>query len=203
MVGVVVAVEDFAGPGKNSVTRRIYTVDDSSGACIEAMLLLPAEKDKPGAAGGTVHTKLSPVPPLHQDIDVGDVVDIKGGLSTFRDEKQINIEKMMRLRGTAQEVALWEKRDKFRRDVLDKAWVLRDRDIRECRKEAERSDASAERKRKRREAVATGLGTTAQKAGKQAPETKATNGLQDNVADNLKDMIRGGAMTGKYDALGL
>ncbi|KAM4062985.1 telomere regulation protein stn1 domain-containing protein [Hirsutella rhossiliensis] len=191
IVGVVVAVEDFAGPGKNSTSRRVYTVDDSSGACIEALLLVPAETDKPG---GMADKKGLQVSPPYQDLDVGAVVDIKGGLSTFRGEKQINIEKTVCLRGTAQEVALWEKRDKFRRDVLDKPWVLRDRDVRRCRKEAEKSEAGAERKRKRLEAM-----TTVRSAGKQAAETKAKN----NVAGNLRGMIRGGAMTGKYDALGL
>lgn len=200
IVGVVVAMEDFAGPGKNSASRRVYTVDDSSGACIEATLLVPAETDKTGALGGKADTKTLQAQPSHRDLDVGAVVDVKGALSTFRDEKQIKVERMVCLRDTAQELALWEKRERFRRDVLDRPWVLGDRDIRRCRKEAEKGDAGAKRKKKRLEAITTGLGTTIRSPRKHAPRK---SGPRDSAVGNLQDMIRGGSMTGKYDALGL
>lgn len=156
IVGVVVAIDEYSG-------RRVYTVDDSSNACIECTILLaqPPKQDDDASKRETEPAQLPEhAPPLalelFTDIDVGSVVDVKGGLSTFRDEKQINIEKMHAVICTAEEVSLWEKRAQFRKDVLDKPWVLGDRDVRRCRKQAERSEEEAERKRKRLKAIIEG-----------------------------------------------
>ncbi|RCI16179.1 hypothetical protein L249_2753 [Ophiocordyceps polyrhachis-furcata BCC 54312] len=156
-VGVVVAVDDFA-------SRRVYTVDDSSGACIEA---LPSEHGR------------------DDGIDVGSVVDVKGCLSLFRDEKQIKIERIKRLRTTADELVLWEKRAKFRRDVLDRPWVLERAEIRRCRKEAERSEKTVKRKERRR--PDGGVTTTKKGSGRQ----------QEHVTAQVRGMIRSGALKGK------
>ncbi|KND90685.1 Protein stn1 [Tolypocladium ophioglossoides CBS 100239] len=181
IVGVVVEINDYLNE-KSESGRRVYIVDDSSGACIEALVSIPTA--------------------LYQEIDLGSVVDVKGALSTFRDEKQIKIEKMAGLKSTTQELALWEKRAKFRRDVLDKPWVLRNRDIRRCRKEAEGSEADAERKRKRLKTIAEGVGPKARPHKKQTA-AKDKNKTRGDVAVDIKDMIRDGAMKGKYNALGL
>lgn len=121
IAGIVVAIDNFPH-------RRIYTIDDSDGLCIECVADLPkAEPHDP--TGVTAPT-----------VDVGAVVDVKGGLALFRGNKQIRIEKMTVLRSTNEEVALWEKARQFRGDVLDRPWKLTDREIRKCRKEAERQD---------------------------------------------------------------
>ncbi|PHH88428.1 hypothetical protein CDD83_7540 [Cordyceps sp. RAO-2017] len=200
IVGVVVAVDDFAG-------RRVYTVDDSSGACIEATHPVAAraggarEADADGRAR-TAQPAAAPAAP--EAVDVGDVVDIKGALSTFRDEKQIEMTKLARLTCTAQEVAMWDKRTRFRRDVLDKPWLLDDRDIRRCRREAERSAAAAERRKTRGRSRALGAAKqVTAAAAAAASQAGHGNGIRGDVAGYLKDMIRGGALAGKYDALGL
>ncbi|POR35214.1 Protein stn1 [Tolypocladium paradoxum] len=183
IVGVVVEINEYRNEASES-GRRVYIVDDSSGACIEALVCTPTA--------------------LYQEIDVGSVVDVKGRLSAFRDEKQIKIEKMGSVQSTAEELALWEKRAKFRREVLDRPWVLCKRDIRRCRREAETSEADAERKRKRLKAITEGVGRQAQPPKKQtAAAAKDKNKTRSDVAADLKDMIRNGAMTGKYNALGL
>lgn len=118
-------------------------------------------KEKAQAKAGHASGSQNPEPslefePPYPDIDVGAIVDVKGKLTIFREEMQIKIEKMVGLKSTEQEIALWEKRRKFRREVLEKPWVLRDKDIRRCRREAERSEDAlrskeeAERDRKRR-----------------------------------------------------
>lgn len=199
VVGVVVAVDYFAGRLRNSSSKRVYTVDDSSGVCIEALIVVPAatgdaDSTRDADRGGDTRRHSADTQAARcNGVDVGAVVDVRGRLSTFRGERQINVEKMVQLRSTEQELALWEKRAKFRRDVLDKPWMLRERDVRKCRKEAERSDA---RNGKRPEPATKRHGA----AGKQAP---AKNSLQGKVAGNLKDMIRRGVLAGKYDALGL
>lgn len=122
---MVVAVDEFPH-------RRIYTVDDSDGLCIECVSDVSKLDPHESAKAATTT--------IPKDIDVGTVVDVKGGLALFRGNKQIKIEKMTVLHSTDEEVALWEKARQFRGDVLDKPWKLTDREIRRCRKEAERQD---------------------------------------------------------------
>lgn len=123
---MVVAVDEFPH-------RRIYTVDDSDGFCIECVADTPkVDSHDP--------SRVTAAPTVPKDVDVGTVVDVKGGLALFRGNKQIKIEKMTVLRSTDEEVVLWEKARQFRGDVLDKPWKLTDREIRRCRKEAERQD---------------------------------------------------------------
>lgn len=144
---------------------------------------------------------------LHQadpyvDIDVGTVVDVKGGLSTFREERQINVEKMVIVKSTAQEVVLWEKRTKFHREILDVPWVLRDKDIRHCRREAERSEAKEEQKRVKEE-------DKKQRRTKEADAKLPVRGLKrkgsgdDGAAKRMRMIIKENTLTGKYSALGL
>ncbi|KAG8406925.1 hypothetical protein J3459_018526 [Metarhizium acridum] len=172
VVGPVVAVDDFYG-------RRVYTVDDSSGKCIEAMINtqppapvnnVAALQCQPGtaacdAAKPSALNILDPPGP-YGNVDVGDVVDVKGALSTFRDEKQIKIEKLVIVKSTAQEVKMWERRSKFRHEVLDNPWILSDKEIRRCRKEAEASQAGLERKKKRLAAISEASTSTRQTKAK-------------------------------------
>ncbi|CAM1501906.1 Fc.00g038900.m01.CDS01 [Cosmosporella sp. VM-42] len=207
IVGIVVAVDDYTG-------RRVYTVDDSSGACIECMLTIPIppkEADDVSQKGDPVQKALieaakpPPVPQRYVDIDVGSVVDVKGGLSIFRDEKQIDIEKLTAVKSTAEEVALWEKKARFRKDVLNKPWVLSNKEIRRCRKEAERSEEEAERKQKRLKARIEGqVVKEPVKLAKELSQQSKRDGkkLSRRSRPDLRQIIQNGA-TGKYDALGL
>ncbi|KAI3392853.1 hypothetical protein diail_5059 [Diaporthe ilicicola] len=126
IAGIVVAVDEFPH-------RRVYTVDDSDGSCIECVAALPKSESND-------LTKTTTTTTVPKDVDVGTVVDVQGGLALFRDNKQVKVLKMTVLRSTDEEVALWEKARQFRSDVLDKPWKLTEREIRRCRKEAERQD---------------------------------------------------------------
>ncbi|KAM5346605.1 hypothetical protein ACJ41O_009610 [Fusarium nematophilum] len=203
IVGVVVAIDDFAA-------RRVFTVDDSSGACIECTVVISAlgegakaEEAAPNKVG--MNPLPAPAPGLYADIDIGSVVDVKGGISVYRDERQLNIEKMATLRSTAQEVALWEKRVKFQTEVLDKPWVLRRGDIRRCRKEAERSEEEAERKRKRLRTMIEPL-VAKQPARPGDQEERSDKKKQQQPSNtarlDLRQILQHGGR-GKYDALGL
>ncbi|KAG9251480.1 uncharacterized protein F5Z01DRAFT_676966 [Emericellopsis atlantica] len=163
IVGVVVAVDDFTG-------RRVFTIDDSSGVCVEATSsYAPAPKfnlaepshsvavrDKTAGAhslnqgdGQSFKATSSSHGLPFQETEVGSVVDIKGKLALFRGEIQLKIEKMVTVKTTAQEVTLWEKRNKFRREVLHADWVLSEKEVRRCRKEAEDPGAHEPRKAQR------------------------------------------------------
>lgn len=140
IAGIVVAVDEYPG-------RRVYTVDDSSGLCIECLIDIP-RPPPPAAAASTMLTEVVTTPAttaadpgtskVPDGVDVGTVVDIKGELALFRDHKQIKILKTSILRSTEHEVVFWEKLRDFRQSVLDKPWVLTDKQVRRCRKDEER-----------------------------------------------------------------
>ncbi|KAM0331558.1 hypothetical protein ACHAQA_003236 [Verticillium albo-atrum] len=190
LVGIVVAIDDYA-------SRRIFTIDDSSGACIECNVTVkvePAPLPTYGDAGTLAFAprRLEFQLPGCEDIDVGSVVDIKGSVAVFREEKTVNIQKVKVLRSTAQEVALWERRAEFKRDVLGQPWVVGEKQLRRCRREAEGRDRKQRRvdeEKKRREEAekpATGLESSRRrKLG--GPAGSATEGTPDieEIADGL------------------
>lgn len=141
---MVVAVDEYPG-------RKVYTVDDSSGVCIECTIDVP--KPPPSASSTTAKARSlcnSKTPAAEatstadvsltvpEAVDVGTVVDIKGELALFRDHKQIKILKATILRSTEHEVVFWEKRRDFRENVLEKPWELTEKQVRRCRKDEER-----------------------------------------------------------------
>lgn len=206
IVGVVVAIDDFEKSG-----RRVFTVDDSSGACIECQVVVASptqEMDAQQRAAGDqskAGTNPAPAVMLYGSIDIGSVVDVKGGISTFRDEKQINIEKITTLQSTSQEMALWEKRTRFQAEVLAKPWVLRNREIRRCRKEAERDDEEAERKRKQiRDRIKgwTDKRSVPEKPAEQPPQRNRQQPSKSTANLDLEQILQLEGR-GKYDALGL
>ncbi|KAH7175579.1 hypothetical protein EDB81DRAFT_770334 [Dactylonectria macrodidyma] len=192
VVGVVVAIDELKG-------LRIFTVDDSSGACIQCTIPIPAT----AMDGAAPQEEKGAALPTYMDIGVGSVVDVKGGISFLFEDRRITIEKMVVVKSTALEVVLWEKRNRFREDVLDKPWVLRSRDIRKCKQEAEQNESKAERKRKRLKAMIEGRAAE-QSAESPAEEPKAGSEKQPGITRSLdlrQILQQGGA--GKYDALGL
>lgn len=138
----------------------------------------------------------------YPDIDVGHVVEVKGGISEFRDEKQITIEKLLLVRSTMQEVVLWEKRTKFRKEVLEQPWVISKRDLRKAQKEAERDKAKSERKRSHARAAREREDSKTARYG----ETGSTGHRQQKQPlvqqpVNLREVLR--ESKGKFGALGL
>lgn len=198
VVGIVVAIDEFSG-------RRVYTVDDSSGACIECTVAMPTAPQDSNEVSSKAREKGAQSSELFPDIGVCSIVDVKGGLSTFRDEKQINIAKMHALRTTAEEVALWERRSQFRKAVLDKPWVLRDEDIRKCRKQAERSGEEIKRKRQKLKARIEAQSATAQLAAL-TEEPSADSGREKKRKKTSREELRrviADRAKEKYEALGL
>lgn len=83
--------------------------------------------------------------------DVGSIVKAKGGISTFRGVKQITLERLTPIRSTTEEVRTWMENSAFRRDVLDRPWVVSAEDQRRLKKEAEgQEDKESRRERWKR-----------------------------------------------------
>jgi hypothetical protein len=136
IAGVVIAVDEREG-------KHIYTVDDSSGAIIECVVVV-APRLGPGttARKGTTTSNAKdaqPLPVVDAPIDIGHTIDIKGSLSTWWEKRQIRAERVVHLHSTEQEVLFWEKVTLLRREVLSKPWVLGRREVRRCRREDEGS----------------------------------------------------------------
>ncbi|KAJ9151236.1 hypothetical protein NKR23_g3305 [Pleurostoma richardsiae] len=225
VAGVVVAIDEYYG-------RRIYTIDDSSGACIECTVTAPVTQPAvagvtaAGAATGNAtgttskptstsrpeggqakeETKQSvkaepPQVPIPDGLDVGSIVDVKGGLKLFREYKQIKAEKIVVLRSTEQEVALWEKLRQFHDDVLSKPWALEDKQVRKCRREAESAERDAERKARKKKAAereAADQRTRVERRDKDRPTAGRALGLERKRQPKAPLKLKG-----KYDALGI
>jgi hypothetical protein len=153
-------------------------VDDGSGANINCKI--EAKKQSINSNPGLVATRWDqppPPPPEYGDFDVGHVVEVKGGLCTFRDDKQINVETIRHVRSTAEEVNLWEKRTDFLLNVLEPPWILSKAQIKEYKEESELS-AGAElaiiqgkRKLKTATAADDGIDLGAYKIRKRRPNS--------------------------------
>jgi hypothetical protein len=158
LTGIIVAIDEFS-------TRRVFTVDDSSGMCIECtcpappplVSTLPAHLGQGTAPNpiplssalavqnrksaqveqGSTPTVVAPSIPW-QDIDVGTVVKVKGRPGSFRGVKQVDIIKVEALRSTEQEVRCWNEALAFRKEVLRNPWVVSREAEEKCRKRAEK-----------------------------------------------------------------
>ncbi|KAK7220987.1 hypothetical protein V2G26_008990 [Clonostachys chloroleuca] len=209
IVGLVVAIDDIP-------KRRIFTIDDSSGVCLEAVLRITSPpagsttiqaikpdlstaremaQKKDQGADGAGNQPQGPKSP-YDGIDVGTILDIKGCLTTFRDEKQINVEKMQPVKSTMQEVSLWEKREKFRIDILSKPWTLSRECIKKCQRRATRS-AEASKKKRVKEESSRGRGASSTNDHKPNKRPAKEHGV------DVAAFIREGGAKGKFGALGL
>ena len=169
ITGVIVAVDDFS-------TRRIYTVDDSSGVCIECTApapppsSVPLEPPRNFLTGQRILPPSGPVtknvpkdkdeppsahkPSLPADLDVGTVVKLKGKPSIFRNMKQIAIIKAEVIHGTEIEVRCWNEVMIWRNGVLGQLWEVSEEQEDRCRRRAirNRKGESDEGRRRRKEA---------------------------------------------------
>ncbi|KAI1496690.1 hypothetical protein F5X99DRAFT_399648 [Biscogniauxia marginata] len=208
IAGVVVAIDELYG-------RRIYTIDDSTGACIECCLKIPTparakpQGDPSGeassgatkttAADGTTENPT----PIHPDVDIGTVVEVRGSITIFRAQKQIKVLKLLRIRSTSQEVQFWNKIRDFRRDVLSRPWALEKKEVRRCQKLANAEGGDTRDKRSRKKS-STGEDAAPEKA--KAKRWIANSLGKPTKAERSSSSRTKSAKTyveGQYDALGL
>lgn len=164
ITGVIVAVDEF-------FARRVFTIDDSSGMCIECTcpappppsLGIPGHLDKgvgikvissttqnhkpaPAQQASTPSVE-APLVPWDQ-VDVGVIVKIKGKPNTFRDAKQVDIIKVEVMRSTEQELRCWNEVLAFRKEVLRVPWVVSREAEDKFRRRAERGKLYKHRSKK-------------------------------------------------------
>lgn len=149
--------------------RVCFTIDDGSGATIEATCLAPPRPDVPldGTESGTAAAAgaalvisrapddqmVSPDGPKLKGVDVGAVVKVKGGISVFRGVRQVAMKAVAILGDTNAEVNAWREGVRFRKEVLKNPWVVTKEEEQRCREEAEgekwRVEEEERRKRRR------------------------------------------------------
>lgn len=128
LVGLVAEIDLIAGK------HVVFTLDDSSGACIEIKTTLRERKDGDHAEYPSntvinnldVYQSLGPLT-AHIDkkaIDLGTVIKAKGSIHTFRSTRQLKLERIWIVKDTNEEAKAWSETAKWRRDVLSKPWTL-------------------------------------------------------------------------------
>ncbi|KAI0593557.1 hypothetical protein F4775DRAFT_577587 [Biscogniauxia sp. FL1348] len=213
VTGVVVAIDEYYG-------RRVYTIDDSTGACIECCVTVPVPaKTKPlwaisneassdaaktPAADGSAEAPAQVLP----DVDVGMVVEFRGSVNTFRGQKQIKVLKTIPIRSTSQEVQFWNKIRDFRRDFLSRPWLLERKEVRRCQKLANSEGDAQEKKHSKKKRKDKG---NKDALGESQVARRIANS-QDGVpvkpakaerSSSSKTMAVRTYVEGQYDALGL
>lgn len=198
IVGVVLAVDDY-------FNKRVLTVDDSSGACVECLFTVPDKGDAGGAiegAGAEAEARASTSSGANGvgiGVGVGAVVEVRGRIVEFRDERQIRITSLRPVPSTAHELVLWRKRARFRHLVLDgPPWVVTAAEARRHRRDLLRSGTPLRRLTKtvRRAAADVGRVEEEDAVGVGGPASEGAGCL-------LAAGVAEGRGRGRYDALGL
>ncbi|KAL3474952.1 hypothetical protein BJX99DRAFT_230627 [Aspergillus californicus] len=171
LVGIIVARVDVP-------RRTILTLDDSSGAVIDVVVLkadnhkgyttapvpvkshgqAPDEDDEQRKNTETHLTASAHAPLDISPLQPGKLFQIKGTLSVFRSTVQVNLERFFSVADTKAEMRFVEERCRFLVEVLSVPWVLGEGDIARVRFEADEDARKVEeeqargRKRVRRRA---------------------------------------------------
>ncbi|RDL39612.1 uncharacterized protein BP5553_03952 [Venustampulla echinocandica] len=194
ITGVIVAVDDFFG-------RRVYTLDDSSGMCIECTCPAPPS---PNTAASAPTTKPQPTNPTKfnnpkteeavsgpstsnpkipwDEVDVGVVVKLKGCVTTFRDQKQVELIKAEVLRTTDQEIRCWNEVLQFRKEVLRVPWAVSEKHEEKCRRRALKEKA-----RERKSKTKNGEQSSGKRhIGRTEPRDEKSDGKYKRKTDDLE-----------------
>jgi hypothetical protein len=169
IIGVVVAIDEFA-------TRRVYTIDDASGACIECSCILPAptpasikllpgvtstsKTESSNTAAQPTKIEIKSAEPQsvtnpsipYGIIDVGTTLKIKGRVGSFRDIIQIEAVNATVVKDMDVEIKFWDEALNFRKDVIGQRWVLSEEVVEEIRRMEEkrrRRDFKREKEKKK------------------------------------------------------
>ncbi|KAK4978221.1 hypothetical protein LTR42_002599 [Elasticomyces elasticus] len=150
IVGILV---DIVTRGKNG-EYTILTIDDSSGECIDVKIttLATVAGNEKGYASNTgvenvdVHVTMG-LPTLHlnfKPVQIGEVLEIKGTISVFRRERQIELKRLFLVPGTNAEA-------NKERDAMDKRIKREEVDEKKMSNRRRAKDAKHDEERKRYE----------------------------------------------------
>lgn len=157
LVGLIVARTDV-------YKRTILTLDDSSGATIDIVVLKSDQPVEEGAGQQRQATKAQAQTPAMTESHVtatdktyldisslipGTMVKVKGTLCTFRSNMQLQLERFFPVPDTNAEMQFLDHRTRFLVEVLLVPWVLTEDEIAQLRTEAEEEQERIEEERER------------------------------------------------------
>ena len=139
IVGVVVAFDE------HFERFWLFTIDDSSGCTIDVTCRkpdkLPAKGSlQPGptkSRGNLVDDEGDARVGMMGRIDLGSLVKVKGTVGSFREVRQVQLERLSLVADTGAEMRFWEQRTQLLEQVLSKPWTLSPLEQRRLQKEAE------------------------------------------------------------------
>ncbi|KAJ9666550.1 hypothetical protein H2201_003207 [Coniosporium apollinis] len=153
LVAPILAIDDL------SPRLTFLTLDDGSGATIEVKVqrLDPAVSSSVDCPSNTVIENVNIDARLGvfdvvvdgRRLDVGTVVKVKCGISEFRKTRQLELKRISVVDTTDEEARAWEELALFRRQVLDKPWVLSAEEMKAAEEQVRR-EKRKEREREKR-----------------------------------------------------
>lgn len=154
IVGVVVQMVSFFR-GKYT----LLTIDDGSGVNMGVKIERKEERREGDAAWTeNSHTEgvdvfvESELPVVLLDgkkVEVGEVVQVKGTLTMFRQEKQIVLKRLRRIKDTNEEAVWWSRMADWKRTTLSKPWVISDEDKAKVDQRQKREEQESRKEEKR------------------------------------------------------
>ncbi|EZF32814.1 hypothetical protein H109_07475 [Trichophyton interdigitale MR816] len=159
LAGVIVSREEH-------VRRTILTLDDSSGSNIEIICSkkqveldsqpVKAETGAAVAAAGTTRVSEYITSTTKEALDIqslvpGVIAKFKGTVITFRNIKQLHLERFVLLPDMAGEMRFWEERTRFLIDVLSVPWYLTSEQVEQLRIEGVGLEEKQRKRSKARE----------------------------------------------------
>lgn len=155
IVGLVVQIDSVA---KGRYT--LITIDDGSGVNMEVKL----ERKAPwreGEAKWTENTHTEGVDVFEdlgglplvllngKKVEVGEVMQVKGKLTIFRQEKQLVVKRLRRVTDTNEEAVWWSRMADWKRTTLSKPWVISEADKARVDHQHQRDERETKRDQKR------------------------------------------------------
>ena len=202
LVGVVVAFDEYFDK------FWLFTLDDGSGTTIDVQCRKPEKMKKNGTThevgARTRHRdeqgigEDNPRVEVISSLDIGSVVKVKGTIGTFREVRQISLERINVVLDTNAEVQFWGQRTQLLFDVLSKPWSLskekQDRLRREAEGEADVASGRAKRNKARQAKRLEREGRHAEQIEKQyAKEEIERNGAANMARGEGTLLLPGGA----------
>jgi hypothetical protein len=152
IIGIVVAVEEYYEK------FWLFTVDDSSGCCLDVTCPKP-EKAKATTTAGTEEKAAIKDDTEEEEealqstlfaLQIGTVVQAKGQITTFRQTRQLFLLRLTIVPSTTTELALIASRTEFHNDVLSKPWVLSEKEQKRLQNREDREARGEREKREKR-----------------------------------------------------
>ena len=194
LAGLVVSVDELD-------SRWVLHLDDGSGAlaeavCSRASASESAIKENPVAGPGQM-IRLGPPEWLGRsksglDVDmrgavIGAVVRVEGGLTTFRDNMQVTVEKMEVLGDTAAEVEFWEEVSRAWESVLARPWALGEIEIKRLQERQTAEVRAKHGKRRKDDKMQSRKGPRDVEAPKEGAMKEGAIDAEDSDTDSLSE----------------